>query len=71
LTVTLPPAASSAGATVIVKKTTSDANVVTMGGAGADLIDGAATQPLGGTGQEAVTLLCDGTGWHQISRFTP
>lgn len=69
-TVTLPAAASSDGQVVVVKKTDSSINAVTVDGNSAETIDGVASFYL--TLQyESITLLCDATGWHVVQRTIP
>lgn len=65
VTVTLPAAAISTGRMMIVKKTDASGNAVTIDGSGAETIDGAATKSLP-TQYSALTMVCDGTGWHII-----
>jgi hypothetical protein len=64
-TVTLPAAASNTGMVVTIKKTDSSSNAVTVDANGAETIDGATTVALSSQ-YEAITLACDGTGWHVI-----
>lgn len=61
-TVTLPAAAAMSGQSINAIKTDSSANVVTVKGAGSELINAANTTTL--TAQyQAVELLSDGTQW--------
>ena len=62
ITVTLPAAASNAGRVILVKKIDVSANAVTIDGAGAETIDGAATQSTT-TQWTSFSVQCDGTGW--------
>ncbi len=45
-TITLPASATNAGAAVLIKKISTDANTLTVGRTGADLLDGATSQVL-------------------------
>lgn len=66
-TVTLPAAASAgSGFKVVIKKTDSSANTVTIDGNGSETIDGAATKVLRLQNQ-SVALICDGTGWRVMA----
>ena len=59
---TLPPASTSLGRSLTVKKVDATANTVTVDGNGSDLIDGAFTKVI--TVQyEAYTFVCDGSSW--------
>lgn len=61
-TLTLPTAADNTSRSIIVIKTSSDANVLTIDGEGAETINGDATQTI--TRQYKVLwLLCNGTEW--------
>lgn len=66
LTVTLPGAADSAGRMLMFKKTTSAAHTVTLDGAGAETIDGAATSTVLDGQYDTITIVSDGTGWHIV-----
>lgn len=68
-TLTLPAAADCAGRFLTVKKTSADAFAVTIDGAGAETIDGAATFAAQDAAYDTVTILSDGTGWHIISKM--
>jgi hypothetical protein len=62
VTITLPAASIGSGAVYSVKKTDASANVVTVDGAGAETIDGAATYAL--TVQyQSVTVVSTGSAW--------
>jgi hypothetical protein len=62
LTVTLPPAADNKGKVLVVKKTDASANAVTVDGAGAETIQGAASVSLGAQWASR-TLQSDGANW--------
>jgi hypothetical protein len=61
VTITLPTAVGNE-AILIVKKDDASANTVTVDGAGAELIDGAATAVLA-VEDESISLASDGAGW--------
>jgi hypothetical protein len=63
LTITLPPAATVAGKTITVKKTTADAAIVTLDGDGAETIDGAATSTVIDAANDTLTIISTGTAW--------
>lgn len=65
-TVTLPAAADAAGRTVTFV-VTAGANIVTLEGAGAETINGAATFTALDAVNDAVTLVSTGTAWFVIS----
>lgn len=69
-TVTLPAAASSTGKTLIIKKTTSDFNAVTIDGNASETIDGATTTTIN-TQYESLEIACDGSNWHIVRRMIP
>lgn len=62
ITINLPAVATSAGRRLKIKKTNAEANNVTIDGAGAETIDGAATQVLAAQ-WASVDIHCDGTAW--------
>ncbi len=62
VTVTLPVAAESLGAHIVVKKIDASGNAVTVDAAGAETIDGAANKVLAAQ-YDAVTVICDGSEW--------
>lgn len=62
VTVTLPPAHGLEGKELVIKKVDATVNVVTVDGAGADLIDGQSTQTLIAP-QEALSVVSDNNGW--------
>lgn len=62
VTLTLPTAAGSRGKTVIGKKIDASVNALTIDGAGAETIDGAANVSTT-TQYASFTLLCDGSQW--------
>ena len=67
ITGTLPLAASNDGKVYFVKKIDAAAGVVTVARAGADLIDGAVSQPV--TNQwDVIGLVSDGAAWYLISQ---
>jgi hypothetical protein len=68
-TLTLPAAATSAGAWYTIKKTSADADAVTIDGNGDELIDGATTFAEVDAEYDTVTVVCDGTGWHVVSKI--
>lgn len=70
-TLTLYTAGSvNAGFTIIVKKTSSDVNALTIAANGGETIDGAATTSII-TQNEIVTLVSDGTNWQLQERNYP
>lgn len=70
VTYTLPAASACDGQVVIIKRTDSGANLVTIDGNGAETIDGDLTIFL--TVQyETVWLVSDGAGWHLLQRYVP
>jgi len=68
-TLTLPAAATSAGAWYTIKKTSADAAAVTVDGNADELIDGAATFAEIDAQYDVATFVCDGTGWHVVSKI--
>ncbi len=68
-TITLPTAATSAGLEYSFVRTDATANVVTIDGAGAETINGAANTTL--TAQyQTVTVACNGTTWYRLGSAT-
>lgn len=67
-TLTLPAAATSAGVWYTIKKTTADAAAVTIDGSGAETIDGAATNTEVDAQYDSITIVCDGSNWHIVSK---
>ena len=66
-TVTLPPAATAGeGFKLVVKKSDTSSNAVTIDGDGSETIDGATTKVLRLPYQSAA-LVCDGTKWHVMA----
>lgn len=65
-TVTLPLVVDAKGMTFLVFKTDASANAVTVDGAGAETINGAATISLATQWTKAL-LYCDGTQWLRIT----
>lgn len=64
-TLTLPVVISAKGMTFVVFKTDASANAVTIDGAGAETINGAATVALAARWDKAL-IYCDGTQWYRI-----
>jgi hypothetical protein len=69
-TITLPAAASSTGLHLVVKKTDSGFNAVTIDGNASETIDGATTKKLS-TQYESIEIVCDGSNWHIVRRHIP
>jgi len=65
VTVTLPLAADSLGAHIVVKKVDASGNAVTVDGAGAETIDGAATASLAAQ-YDSIAIVCDGYTWWRV-----
>lgn len=65
VTITLPTAVGVAGCEIAAKRLNSGANSVTLDGAGAETIDGAATKVLT-TQYETARLVSDGANWHLV-----
>ena len=65
ITVSLPLAASVKGKMYVIKKVDASANVVTIDGAGSELIDGATTKTTS-TQYAHYTIQSDGTAWQII-----
>jgi len=63
-TYVLPAAATSSGLWYTFKKTSADAQIITIDANGAELIDGAATVATMDAQYDCITIVCDGTGWH-------
>jgi len=68
LIVALPPAATSSGFLVVIKKKTASVNYITIDPDGAELIDGAATKDLRHQ-HNAVFIGCDGVEWWVLSEI--
>jgi hypothetical protein len=66
-TITLPPAANHIGREVVVIKTDSSANTVTINGDGSETVGGSLTLVLS-TANERVHIVSNGTGWEAKSR---
>jgi hypothetical protein len=66
----LPAAASNADKIMIIKKTSSDLNAITIEGNGAETIDGATSTTLN-TQYESIEIVCDGSNWHIVKRHIP
>lgn len=70
-TITLYAASGNSGKVLRIKKTDSSfSNIITIDGNSTETIDGAATTTLD-TQYEEVTLVCDGSNWHVLSRTYP
>lgn len=67
-TITLPAAATSAGAWYTVKKTSADAAAITVDGNAAETIDGAETYTAIDAQYDVATFVCDGSGWHIVNK---
>lgn len=65
VTVSLPAAASSTGRTLLIKKTDSSSNTVTIDPNGAELIDGSATY-VTAIQNLTVMIVCNGTAWYIV-----
>lgn len=68
--VNLPAASGNAGLTLVVKKTDSSFNPVTIDGSGSETIDGSTTTTVN-TQNEALMIQCDGTNWQIVQRRIP
>lgn len=69
-TLTLPSAATYDRKEYVIKKTTSDFDLLTIDGEGSETIDGASAITLA-TQNESVKIKSDGTNWHILSRDIP
>jgi hypothetical protein len=69
-TVTLYPASGNTGKWLIIRKTDSSLNAVTIDGNLSETIDSSATTTLNTIG-ESIHLVCDGTNWYSVSRKIP
>lgn len=66
--ITLPAAATAGdGFTIAFKKTDTTRNIVTVDGSGSETIDNVANYQMFGV-NDAVILVCDGTGWRVIAK---
>lgn len=65
ITVTLPDAVRAVDHVIVVKKIDASANAVTIDGAGADTVDGAATVAIS-TQYHFRMMISDGSNWHVI-----
>ena len=70
LTANLPTASGLTGQTIILKKTTSDLDVVTVDGSGSETIDGDTTTTINTEG-ETLIIVSDGTNWEIVDRHIP
>lgn len=68
LTITLYAAASNAGRQLMIKKTNSSSNTVTIDGNASETIDGATTQVLREL-NESILIVCDGSNWRILDRY--
>lgn len=66
ITITLPTAATSVGRVYTVQKIDGGANAVTVDGAGAETIGGAATKALADQ-YDSITIACNGTAWYVLA----
>ena len=66
-TVTLPTAADNAGRKITVKKVDSGSGKCTLDGEGSETVDGSTTYDLLYQ-YDSITLICDGTEWHNLSK---
>jgi hypothetical protein len=69
-TVTLPSAVTTSGKTFVIKKTSSDTNILTVATTSAQTIDGASTALLF-VGNEEITLQSNGSNWIITNRYFP
>ncbi len=69
-TITLPAAASNSGRIYVIKKTSADANNVTIDPNASELIEGAATFVFN-TQNMSIEIQSNGTGWFIISSYSP
>lgn len=69
-TLTLYAASGNAGRVLRIKKTSSDVNALTIDGNASETIDGSTTTTIN-TQYEEVTIICDGSNWHILSRTYP
>jgi hypothetical protein len=69
-TLTLYASASNSGKKIIIKKTTSDTNSLTIDANSTETIDGSTTLILD-LQYEEVTLICDGSNWYIEDHFVP
>ncbi|MFA5350286.1 MAG: hypothetical protein WC357_03010, partial [Candidatus Omnitrophota bacterium] len=67
-TLTLPAVADNAGLWYTIKKTHAAAAAITIEGNGAETIDGAANNAECDAQYDAITVVCDGTEWHIVSK---
>lgn len=67
LSITLPAAADCTGRGFVFKKTSADAEIVTLDGNGSETIDGATTSTVIDAAQDMLEIVSDGTGWHIIA----
>jgi hypothetical protein len=66
-TITLYTCSGNSGKKLIIKKTDSSYNIVTVDGNGSETIDGDLNKKLTWT-QEFIEIVCDGTDWHVVAR---
>jgi hypothetical protein len=67
--VTLPLAADSTGRGFTFKKTSADAAIITLTGAGAEVIDAANTNTAIDAAHDMISIISDGTAWRIVSRL--
>jgi len=68
LTVTLPAAADCAGGKLTFKKTSADAQAVTIDGNASETIDGSANFAACDAANDTVTIVCDGSAWQIVAK---
>lgn len=66
VTIALPAAASNNGKVLVIKKTDSSGNAVTVDGNASETIDGATTLSLAAQYDTAL-IICDGSNWHILA----
>jgi hypothetical protein len=69
LTVTLPAAADCAGGKLTFKKTSADAQAVTIDGNASETIDGSANFAACDAANDTVTIVCDGSAWYVVAKI--
>lgn len=67
-TVNLPAAAGANQVILVIRKTDSSGNAVTVDGNGGETIDGSATRALA-TQYATMGIICDGSTWHRLWQF--
>jgi len=66
MTITLPPAAVSAGVNYKFIKTTAAASAITLDGNASETINGATTSALMNAQWESTEIVCDGSAWYIV-----